>query len=83
MEVHQEGDNLVVTGHQKHNSDSEHFERSMRRVIKMPKGVHHDSLRVEMNENGQLTVKADSLMLDQPAKRTIPINFKKSDKQKK
>lgn len=43
--------------------------------------VHHESVRINMNEKGELVVAADKKAIDQPARRQIPITFKSNEKQ--
>ena len=81
IEVHHQGDNLVITGHQKHTGQNESYERTLKRVIRLPPDVHHESVRINVNEKGELTVEADKKAIDQPPRRQIPITYKESHKQ--
>ena len=80
IEVHHQGDNLIITANQKHSGQHDSYERSLKRVVHLPPDVHHETVRINMNEKGELIVQADKKALDQPARRQIPITFKQSEK---
>jgi len=83
IRVHHEGDQIVLEAESKQSGRHEHYERSVRRMIKLPEEVDKESVRCEWNEKGEIVVRASKLpALDQPAKRSIPISFKKSDSSK-
>jgi HSP20 family molecular chaperone IbpA len=39
IEVHHQGENLIITASQKHNGKHESYERSLKRVIRLPPDV--------------------------------------------
>jgi HSP20 family molecular chaperone IbpA len=80
ISVHHEGDQIMLEAQYKHKTRHEHFERSLKRVVKLPEGVDKESVRCEMNEKGEIVVRAQKLAIDEPQKRSIPITFKKSQK---
>jgi HSP20 family molecular chaperone IbpA len=82
IKVHHEGDHIIVEAESKHNGRHEHYERSLKRMVKLPDDVDKQNVRCEWNEKGEIVVRAHKLALDQPQKRTIPITFKKSDQSK-
>jgi len=81
IDVHQEGDNLVITAHQKHGGEHDKYERTLKRVIRLPQDVQRESVRIELNEKEELVVHADKKAIDQAAKRKIPIAYKQTGKQ--
>jgi HSP20 family molecular chaperone IbpA len=82
IEVHQEGDNLIISAHQKHSGQHENYERVLKRVVRLPQDVKRDSVRVELNERDELVVHAEKKAIDQAAKRKLPIAYKQSEKPK-
>ncbi|KAI6184669.1 SHSP domain-containing protein [Aphelenchoides bicaudatus] len=78
IHVHHEGDQIMLEAQHKHKSQHEHFERSLKRVVKLPEGVDKQSVRCEINEKGEIVVHARKLAIEEPQKRSIPITFKKS-----
>ncbi|KAI6225528.1 SHSP domain-containing protein [Aphelenchoides fujianensis] len=83
VEVHQEGDTLVISASQKHEGHGEHFQRTLKRVVAIPKDVHHESIRTEINERGELVIHGEKKAVEGSQRKKIPIEFKHSDKQKK
>ena len=80
ISVQHEGDHIMLEANHKHKTRHEHFERSLKRVIKLPEDVDKNSVRCEINEKGELVVRAQKVAIEQPQKRSIPISFKKSEK---
>ncbi|KAI6186239.1 Hsp20/alpha crystallin family protein [Aphelenchoides besseyi] len=83
IEVHQEGHSLVVSAVQKHNDHNEHYERSLKRVVRLPEGVEPQTVRTELNEKGELIIQADKKAIDGNQRKKIPITYKQSQKQEK
>jgi HSP20 family molecular chaperone IbpA len=79
IKVSHEGDHIVLEAERKHNGRHEHYQRSLKRMIKLPDDVDKESVRCEINDKGELVVHANKLAIDQPQKRSIPITFKKSE----
>lgn len=83
IKVHHEGDHVIVEAERKHHGRHEHFERSLKRMIKLPDDVDKQNVRCEFNEKGEITIHAHKLAIEnEPQKRTIPITFKKSQSSK-
>lgn len=79
IKVSHEGDHIVMEAERKHSGRHEHYERSLKRMIKLPDGVDKQNVRCELNDKGEIVIHAHKLAVDQPQKRSIPITFKKSE----
>jgi HSP20 family molecular chaperone IbpA len=78
IKVHHEGDRVIMEAESKRNGRNEHYERSIKRIIKLPDDVDKQSVRCEMNDKGEMIVHASKMAINGPEKRSIPITFKKS-----
>ncbi|KAI6172327.1 Heat shock protein Hsp20 domain containing protein [Aphelenchoides besseyi] len=82
ISVQHNGDMIVIEAEQKLNSRNEHYARSLKRSIQLPKDVDRESVRCELNERGEIVVCANKLAaVNEPKKYSIPITFKKSENQ--
>ena len=79
IKVKQEGQKLVIKGSLEHKSpDGTQIEsRSFQRTLAIPENVKLDTLKVEMHENGQLTVRGDKEVpeIQKTKTREIPIEI--------
>ncbi|CAD5210023.1 unnamed protein product [Bursaphelenchus okinawaensis] len=79
IEVHHEGDSVTISAHHKQSGRHEHYEKSLKRTIRIPEGFNKDHVQCDINEKGELIVKVPKLAeANKPEKRSIPINFKQS-----
>jgi HSP20 family molecular chaperone IbpA len=53
-------------------------ERSFVRRIRIPQGIHKESIQCNLDERGHLQVLGQKVNKEQPAKRSIPIGFKQA-----
>jgi HSP20 family molecular chaperone IbpA len=78
IKVHHEGDCVIMEAESKHSGPHEHYERSIKRIIKLPDDVDKQNVRCEMNDKGEIAIHANKLAIGESQKRSIPITFKKS-----
>jgi HSP20 family molecular chaperone IbpA len=78
IKVHHEGDRVIMEAESKRNGRNEHYERSIKRIIKLPDDVDKQSVRCELTDKGEMIVHASKMAISGSEKRPIPITFKKS-----
>ncbi|CAD5213370.1 unnamed protein product [Bursaphelenchus xylophilus] len=79
IEVQHEGDAVTISAHHKQSGRHEHYEKTLKRTVRIPEGFSKDHVQCDLNEKGELIVKAPKkTALNEPEKRSIPINFKQS-----
>uniref|UniRef100_A0A915CVJ3 SHSP domain-containing protein n=1 Tax=Ditylenchus dipsaci TaxID=166011 RepID=A0A915CVJ3_9BILA len=79
MNVNVEGDDIIVQGQHKSGNEDEQVQRSFYRRVRIPQGIHRESIQCNLDERGRLYVTGKKLQKDQEQSRSIPIGFKKSE----
>jgi len=82
LKVDVEGDDLVVRGEHREENHGEQVERTFFRRVRLPEGIHRDSVKCEMDERGRLTVCGARTAIEQAQRRSVPIDFKQGSHHK-
>ena len=75
LEVNIEGEDIVVHGQHRSQNDNEQVERSFVRRVRIPTGIHRESIQCHVDDRGHLSVLGQT-EADRSQRRTIPISFK-------
>uniref|UniRef100_A0A1I7S800 SHSP domain-containing protein n=1 Tax=Bursaphelenchus xylophilus TaxID=6326 RepID=A0A1I7S800_BURXY len=79
IEVNHQGDAVTISAHHKQAGPHEQYERTLKRTIRIPDGYEKEKVQCDLNEKGELVIKAPKIGNGKESeKRSIPINFKKS-----
>uniref|UniRef100_A0A914Q8B0 SHSP domain-containing protein n=1 Tax=Panagrolaimus davidi TaxID=227884 RepID=A0A914Q8B0_9BILA len=81
LKVDIEGDHIVVRAEHKEEHDGESVHRSFIRSVAIPKDIQKEGLKCDLDEAGRLVITAPKAGLPDSQKRSIPIEFKKSENQ--
>jgi HSP20 family molecular chaperone IbpA len=80
LTVDVQGDELLISGEHSQKGEGQSIHRTFKRCVTLPQDVHKESIQCNINEQGQLEVRAERKQLDQAPKLNIPIGFKESSK---
>jgi len=79
MSVELQGDEVVITGEHKAESEGQSIHRQFTRRVLLPGSVNRETIACNIDERGQLEVRAAGKALPPtPEKVNIPIGFKES-----
>jgi len=78
LTVNVEGDEITVRGHHTESANGETVERSFFRRVRIPDGIHQDTIKSAINEKGHLSVEGKKVPAEQPNTRSIPIEYRAS-----
>ncbi|KAI1700133.1 hsp20/alpha crystallin family domain-containing protein [Ditylenchus destructor] len=74
------GDDVKVKGEHKSKTEDETVERSFSRTVRIPKGIHKDTIECRIDNKGHfLVVQGWKTPIEQLEKRNIPITVAKSE----
>ncbi|XGW23714.1 hypothetical protein V3C99_005713 [Haemonchus contortus] len=76
LNVHLEGQELIIEGKQEHKARNGALHRSFTRRWLLPKNVDLESIRTQLDDKGHLSVEASKNPEGHENRRTIPIMFK-------
>ncbi|KAI1723809.1 hsp20/alpha crystallin family domain-containing protein [Ditylenchus destructor] len=78
LEVNIEGDDIVVRGQHQSRNEDEQVERSFMRRVRIPTGIHRESIQSHVDDRGHLSILGQT-EADRSHRRTIPIGFKQAE----
>lgn len=80
LKVDLEGNELVISGEHKDDSEGQSIHRTFVRRITVPEHIVKETIKCDLDEKGRLTVLGQSKDVPASQKQSIPIGFKQSAK---
>jgi HSP20 family molecular chaperone IbpA len=79
IKIYRHGHRVIIKAESKRDLPYEYYERSVKRVLKLPDDVDKQSVHCKINDRGDVTVHARKLDINGPLKRSMATIFEHSE----
>jgi HSP20 family molecular chaperone IbpA len=79
IKIYRYGHRVIIKAESKRDIPYEYYERSVKRILKLPDDVDTQSVHCKINDRGDVTVHARKLDMNMPLKRSMATIFESSE----